>query len=289
VDTDRDPYSVSKGLFYSHIGWIVFHQDPDRIGRVSVEDLKHDQVVGWQAQYYWQLFLIMAYIVPTLIAWIQWDDWRGGLVYGGLLGTSLIQQRTFCINSLAHWVGHQPYQSIKSARDNFIVALITLGEGYHNFHHEFPTDWRNGVRWYDYDPTKWTIWFCSQLGLASDLRRFSANEIKKGWLQEARKRLDRQFQTVCWGVPIEELTVIIWEEYVEQARLGQKVILIGNVVYDIAGFIKEHPGGMALIQSGIGKDATELFNGDLYQHSNAARNFLSSMRVAVIKKSSRSD
>jgi cytochrome b involved in lipid metabolism len=85
------------------------------------------------------------------------------------------------------------------------------------------------------------------------------------------------------------LTVIVWEEYVEQARLGQKVILIGNVVYDIAGFIKEHPGGMALIQSGIGKDATELFNGDLYQHSNAARNFLSSMRVAVIKKSSRSD
>jgi len=138
VDTDQDPYSVQKGLFYSHIGWIIFKDDPDKIGRVNVEDLKRDSIVTFQANYYWQLFLLMAYIGPTLIAGFGWGDWLGGYIYGGLMGTALVQQSTFCINSLAHWMGDQPYGSFKSARNCFIVAILTLGEGYHNFHHEFP-------------------------------------------------------------------------------------------------------------------------------------------------------
>ncbi|KAJ6036817.1 cytochrome P450 [Penicillium herquei] len=81
-----------------------------------------------------------------------------GFVIVGIIGTSIIQQGTFCINSFGHWAGPQPYTSAKSPCNNFFTALITFAEGYHNFHHEFPIDYRNEVRFYDYDPTKWLIW-----------------------------------------------------------------------------------------------------------------------------------
>ncbi|BGO93176.1 hypothetical protein NBRC10512_007573 [Rhodotorula toruloides] len=63
---------------------------------------------------------------------------------------------------------------------DFLTALATIGEGYHNFHHEFPSDYRNALRWWQYDPTKLFIWTMSKLGLASQLRTFPDNEIKKG-------------------------------------------------------------------------------------------------------------
>ena len=82
---------------------------------------------------------------------------------------SLVQS-TFCVNSLAHWLGETPFDDKHTPRDHFATALVTIGEGYHNFHHQFPMDYRNAIRWYQYDPTKWFIWVCQQLGLASHLK-----------------------------------------------------------------------------------------------------------------------
>merc|ERR1712014_73156 len=107
TDTDKDPYSVRKGLLYSHFGWMIMKQNPKRIGRTDISDLNDRN----------------------------------------------------------------------SPRDHVITALVTLGEGYHNFHHEFPSDYRNAIEWHQYDPTKWSIWAWKQLGLAYDLKQFRANEI----------------------------------------------------------------------------------------------------------------
>lgn len=79
-------------------------------------------------------------------------------------------QSTFCVNSLAHWLGETPFDDKHTPRDHLVTALVTIGEGYHNFHHQFPMDYRNAIRWYQYDPTKWFIWVCQQLGLASHLK-----------------------------------------------------------------------------------------------------------------------
>ena len=68
---------------------------------------------------------------------------------------------TFFINSLAHMWGSRPYTEENTARDNAVLALVTFGEGYHNFHHIFAHDYRNGVRWWQWDPTKWLIASCS--------------------------------------------------------------------------------------------------------------------------------
>ena len=71
---------------------------------------------------------------------------------------------TFCINSLCHWIGKQPYSSKCTARDSLFMAFFTFGEGYHNFHHEFQHDYRNGVKPWQFDPTKWSIWLLNKVG-----------------------------------------------------------------------------------------------------------------------------
>ncbi|KAH0608541.1 uncharacterized protein H6S33_001675 [Morchella sextelata] len=283
TDTDKDPYSVRKGLMYSHLGWMVMKQNPKRIGRTDISDLNQDPVVVWQHKHYLWVVVFMGLIFPTLVAGLGWGDWIGGFVYAGILRIFFVQQATFCVNSLAHWLGDQPFDDRNSPRDHVITALVTLGEGYHNFHHEFPSDYRNAIQWHQYDPTKWCIWTWKQLGLAYDLKQFRSNEIEKGRLQQQQKKLDQKRATLDWGVPLEQLPVMEFEDYQEQAKNGRALVLVAGVVHDVTAFLNDHPGGKAMINSGIGKDATAIFNGGVYNHSNAAHNLLSNFRVAVIR------
>ncbi|RDW67045.1 acyl-CoA desaturase-2 [Coleophoma crateriformis] len=283
TDTDKDPYSVRKGFIYSHIGWMVLKQNPKRIGRTDISDLNDDPVVVWQHRNYIKTVVVMGMVFPCMVCGLGWGDWFGGFIYAGLLRIFVVQQATFCINSLAHWIGEQPFDDRNSPRDHAITALATLGEGYHNFHHEFPSDYRNAIQWYQYDPTKWTIWIWKQLGLAYDLKEFRSNEIEKGRLQQLQKKLDQKRQTLDWGTPIEQLPVIDWDDYQAEVKNGRALIAVAGVIHDVTGFIKDHPGGKALITMGIGKDATAIFNGGVYNHSNAAHNLLSTMRVGVLR------
>lgn len=207
----------------------------------------------------------------------------GGFIYAGILRIFFVQQATFCVNSLAHWLGDQPFDDRNSPRDHLITALVTLGEGYHNFHHEFPSDFRNAIQWFQYDPTKWFIIACKWTGFAYDLKQFRANEIEKGRVQQLQKKLDQKRATLDWGTPLDQLPVMEWDDYQDQCKNGRGLIAVAGVVHDISGFIQDHPGGKAMISSGIGKDATAMFNGGVYLHSNAAHNLLSTMRVGVIR------
>ena len=89
----------------------------------------------------------------------------------------MVLQATFCINSLAHFVGRRTYDRAATARDSMMTALITFGEGFHSFHHRFQADYRNGVRWWHYDPGKWLIWACEQVHLVSAVRRTARTAI----------------------------------------------------------------------------------------------------------------
>ncbi|KAJ5697770.1 Acyl-CoA desaturase [Penicillium malachiteum] len=290
VDTDKDPYNIHNGFFYAHIGWILLSRSRDEsstdpnTGYVPVDtsDLKADAIVEWQRKYYPLLFLVMAYLVPTITCGLLLGDYLGGFVIVGIIGTFFLQQGTFCINSFGHWTGSQPYTTAKTPRDNFFTALLTFGEGYHNFHHEFPIDYRNGIRFYDYDPTKWLIWTCSQVGLATNLKRFPQNEIQKGRLQRRQEILENESKTLNWGRPLADLPLMTWEEYQQQTRTGCNLIVIKGVVHEVSAFVTEHPGGSAMITGAIGKDATEMFEGGVYGHSGAAFNLLDTMRIAVI-------
>jgi stearoyl-CoA desaturase (Delta-9 desaturase) len=283
TDTNKDPYSVRKGLMYSHLGWMIMKQNPNRIGRTDITDLNEDAVVVWQHKHYLKVVLFMGLIFPTLVAGLGWGDWMGGYIYAGILRIFFVQQATFCVNSLAHWLGDQPFDDCNSPRDHVITALVTLGEGYHNFHHEFPSDYRNAIEWHQYDPTKWSIWLWSKLGLAYDLKQFRSNEIEKGRVQQLQKKLDQKRTRLDWGVPLDQLPVIEWDDFQEQAKNCRGLVAIAGIVHDVTDFINQHPGGKSLIKSGLGKDATAMFNGGVYLHSNAAHNLLSTMRVGAVR------
>ncbi|KAM6504563.1 stearoyl-CoA 9-desaturase [Fusarium solani] len=271
TDTEKDPYSM------------VFKQNPKRQGRTDITDLNEDPIVVWQHRNYFKCVIFMALVLPTIVAGFGWSDWLGGFVYAGILRICFVQQATFCVNSLAHWLGEQPFDDRNSPRDHVITALVTLGEGYHNFHHEFPSDYRNAIKWYQYDPTKWSIWIWKQLGLAYDLKQFRQNEIEKGRVQQLQKKLDQKRATLDWGIPLEQLPVVHWDDFVADSKNGKALVAIAGVIHNVADFIKDHPGGKALISSAVGKDATAIFNGGVYNHSNAAHNLLSAMRVGILR------
>lgn len=119
-------------------------------------------------------------------------------------------QSTFCVNSLAHWLGETTFDDKHTPRDHLLTALLTLGEGYHNFHHQFPMDYRNAIKWYQYDPTKWFIRTCYQVGLASHLRVFPEGEIRKSELTMQLKRLKREQDSLKWPMHSNDLPVISW-------------------------------------------------------------------------------
>jgi stearoyl-CoA desaturase (delta-9 desaturase) len=125
-----------------------------------------------QHRYYAAIAIGVGLALPTLIA-AQWGDPWGGLLVAGFLRVALMLQATFCVNSLAHTVGKRRYDARSSARDSVITALVTFGEGYHSFHHRFPFDFRNGPRWWHYDPSKWLIWTLARLRLVRGLRAVS--------------------------------------------------------------------------------------------------------------------
>jgi stearoyl-CoA desaturase (delta-9 desaturase) len=119
--------------------------------------------------------------------------------------------------------------------------------------------------------------------MASNLKQFRANEIEKGRIQQLQKKVDQKRAKLDWGVPLEQLPVIDWDDFIAEAQSGKALVAIAGVIHDVTDFIKEHPGGKTLISSAVGKDATAIFNGGVYSHSNAAHNLLSTLRVGVIR------
>jgi len=169
TDTKGDPYDATQGFFYSHMGWI-FYKGLRGDTYDNVPDLRKDPVLVWQHKH-WLSISIVTNLLFIAIAGLLLGNWLGMAIIAGMLRLVVVQHFTFCINSLAHMWGTQPYARDTTSRDNWALSLITLGEGYHNYHHSFEWDYRNGPRWYNWDPTKWLIWSLSKVGLTSSLRR----------------------------------------------------------------------------------------------------------------------
>jgi stearoyl-CoA desaturase (delta-9 desaturase) len=284
TDTDKDPYSAHRGLLSSHIGWMLIKRPRNRIGYADVADLEADPIVKWQHKYYAQIAVTMGFGLPTLVAGLGWGDWRGGFFFAGVARIVAVHHATFCVNSLAHWLGETSYDDHLSPRDHFLTALVTTGEGYHNFHHEFPQDYRNATKFYQYDPTKWLINFCSFINLAYNLKEFSKNEVAKGQVLMTQRKIQKIKEGINWGTPISELPLYSWDEFFDLSKTqGKAWILIEGVIYDVSTFIDEHPGGAQFIKLSIGKDITTAFNGGVYDHSNGARSLLTTMRIGVVR------
>jgi stearoyl-CoA desaturase (delta-9 desaturase) len=191
VDGDDDPYDISKGFWHAHIGWILFKLNAEP-PRNNVRDLEKDRLVVWQERWYLALAIGVGFVVPAVLGgWHGgWVGALGGFLLAGVARVTLVQHMTFFINSLCHTIGGQPYSGRCSARDSWVMALFTFGEGYHNYHHEFQYDYRNGVKWWNWDPTKWMIWLLARCGLVRDLRRVPDEKIVLAQVAETLRRVD---------------------------------------------------------------------------------------------------
>ncbi len=181
VDRDADPYNIRKGFWWAHVGWILFKDLPSLPGG-KVTDLEADPLIVLQHRFYVPIAVLFGFGLPLAAGFLLRDPW-GGLIIGGFLRTLVIHHSTFCVNSLAHAIGAQPYSDTNSSRDSGLTALVTMGEGYHNFHHTFPFDYRNGVRAFHFDPTKWVIRALSFVGLTRALVRTPHHVILKSRLR----------------------------------------------------------------------------------------------------------
>ncbi len=186
VDEEGDPYSITKGFWHAHVLWLFRKRPP--IEDKVVSDLLRNPILRFQHAHYVTL-LIGFNVLMVAIFGSFFQDWFGALVFCYLLRTFIVHHSTWFINSLAHTWGTQNFSKEHSAVDNFLVSILTFGEGYHNYHHTFANDYRNGIHWYHYDPTKWLIYILSKMGLASHLRRMNNEKIQFQMIIEHKKEL----------------------------------------------------------------------------------------------------
>jgi stearoyl-CoA desaturase (delta-9 desaturase) len=213
TDTDEDPYSIKKGFWYAHVLWVLQKENPKYLNQFP-HDLRTDPLVRWQDRWNVPLSLVMGFGVPTLIGYAMGDT-LGGFFFMGILRVVGVHHSTFFVNSLCHIIGKQPYGTETSARDHFLLAYLTYGEGYHNFHHKFQKDYRNGLLWFQFDPTKWLIRFFEWIGAASDLHLTSPEEILRAKLETDQKRV------AALGAAIPELDSFRERVLAAQARWHQ--------------------------------------------------------------------
>ena len=185
VDHDRDPYNIQRGFWWAHIGWIFYDNEP--VPQTAVRDLLEDPLVRWQARWFKEIGIAVGFGIPLVVGLLT-HRVLGCLLIGGVLRVVLSHHVTFFINSLCHMVGRQPYSREHSARDSPVMAVLAFGEGYHNYHHSFPFDYRNGIRSWHFDPAKWLIFGLSSVGLARELRRAADAAILKA-------KIEVQFET----------------------------------------------------------------------------------------------
>lgn len=186
VDTDKDPYCIKKGFWYAHFLWIL--EKPQAIEAKVVPDLIKNKQVMLQDRFYPLCMVLTNVLAFVFVGWICQDYW-GAFFLAVWLRLFALHHFTWFINSLAHTWGDKPFSQEQSAVDNYIISLLTFGEGYHNYHHTFANDYRNGIKWYHFDPTKWLIWTLSKFKLAHHLKKMDPITIKKRMVSEHKSLL----------------------------------------------------------------------------------------------------
>ena len=221
---DRDPYAAPRGFWYSHMGWMVRDYPATRLDYKNAADLLADPVVMFQHKHYLAVAFGMNIGVTLLLGLAYGDVW-GFVLVAGFLRLVVNHHVTFFINSLAHWWGRQPYTKENTARDNDFLAFLTYGEGYHNFHHIFQWDYRNGIRWWQFDPTKWVIAASEKLGLASDLKRVPEFKIQRAMLERQIECAQEELAAVA--KPENQSRLAEWQKLLE-AELGHLRETVGE-------------------------------------------------------------
>uniref|UniRef100_A0A8D2NP93 stearoyl-CoA 9-desaturase n=1 Tax=Zosterops lateralis melanops TaxID=1220523 RepID=A0A8D2NP93_ZOSLA len=180
-ETDADPHNAMRGFFFSHIGWLLVRKHPDVIEKgqkLDLSDLKADKVVMFQRRYYKPSVVLLCFTMPAVVPWYFWDE---SIIISFFIPVILRYatglNTTWLVNSAAHMFGNRPYDQNINPRENPLVSLGAMGEGFHNYHHTFPYDYSTSEFGWRFNPTTAFIDLMCFLGLASDRKKVSKEVI----------------------------------------------------------------------------------------------------------------
>ena len=191
-ESEDDPYSITEGFWHAHIGWILEKTPYEKSRIKGVGDLENKSAVRFQSKYYFHIAIILGFLLPMAIGFL-YNRPLGALLWAGFLRVTIVHHATFFINSLCHYVGNRPYNFKSTARDSWLVSFFTFGEGYHNYHHTFQWDYRNGIKWFAFDPSKWIIKVLSFFGITYDLKEAPDYMIWKNHLESLKDQLNKRY------------------------------------------------------------------------------------------------
>jgi stearoyl-CoA desaturase (Delta-9 desaturase) len=179
-DQPADPHSphhhgpgilgVLHGFWRAHLGWL-FQPDPPSLSRY-VKDLRRSVLLR-RVSALFPVWVLMGLLLPTLVGALFLGSWQGGVVgfiWGGLVRLFLVHHVTWSVNSVCHLWGRQPFPGHDQSRNNFVLGILALGEGWHNNHHAYPNSARHGLLWWQLDVSYWIIRALAVLGLAWNVR-----------------------------------------------------------------------------------------------------------------------
>ncbi len=173
-DQEGDPHTPREGGWWAHTGWILFgnalHAQTAVLSRY-VPDLSRDRFHVWLSKYHW-IPLVASGVALFCLGWLTggWKNAVGMVLWGAFMRVTLGLHATWLVNSATHLWGSRRFKTKDDSRNNFWVALVSGGEGWHNNHHAHPVSARHGLRWYEFDPNFYGIWLLSKLGLAKKIR-----------------------------------------------------------------------------------------------------------------------
>lgn len=182
-ETNADPHNATRGFFFSHVGWLLCRKHPEikEKGKgIDMSDLWNNPILAFQKRYYLLLMPLFCFILPTVIPVVCWNEtWTNAYFVPTILRYVFTLNMTWCVNSVAHLIGSRPYDRYINPSQSSAVALTAFGEGWHNYHHVFPWDYKTAeLGNYRLNVTTAFIDFFAKLGLAYDMKIVPKNVVK---------------------------------------------------------------------------------------------------------------
>jgi stearoyl-CoA desaturase (delta-9 desaturase) len=280
TDTERDPYDSRKGLWFAHCGWLFERPTYyEYFSKIDISDLDRDPVVRHNSRWYPSGVIVLGLILPAVWGYLLGDT-MAGFLFIGVLARVFSWNAIFAINSWAHWQGSKTYNKNISAVGNLLCAIVSMGEGNHNYHHEFPSDFRHGYRLFDWDPTKWAILLWEALGWASHCRRTGDRLVREAVVRQVLEAAQEDLGLLMKG----RETLPTWTKIKFISQKGHPLVMLDGYGLDLSDFILDHPGGAKLLLDYHGKDVSQEFHGGLNSHTPSAENLAARYRICQLKK-----
>ncbi|XP_023954053.1 acyl-CoA Delta-9 desaturase-like [Bicyclus anynana] len=173
-DTDADPHNVNRGLFFSHIGWLMLKKNEQVLeaGKlIDMSDITGDPLLRYFDRNFIWLKTLFCYVIPFIVNfYLLGETWQGVVAWQFFLRFLITFHVELTVNSLAHFYGYKPYNKHIAPKENRFVAFATFGEGCHNYHHVFPFDYKAAEHFDFFNFSTKTIRILNKIGWAYDLR-----------------------------------------------------------------------------------------------------------------------